>query len=558
MQKTESSERLSGRGPSDGTGRAPDSEARDSGARGSEVSGGLAFLRLLVIGGVELVVIADSSIINVALPKAAADLALTTTQRGWVVTAYTLAFGDLLLVGGRVGDRLGRRRTLMLGVLAFAVASAVGGLATDGATLLAARALQGAAAALIAPSALALLTLSFPGARQRGRALGVWSAIGGTGFALGLVVGGILAQYVGWRSCMLVSVPFSLAAVVGVWLWLPHDPPQRDRRLDLLGSALAMVTIWALNLGLSEVSESGTFNARAVALLVVTVLVGALFVRAQRWTPDPVLPFRLLRDRLRRAGLLAAMLASATVFVYYVYMAFYLQDVLGQTPLQSGLAFLPLSGALAVAAPMAGRLVSAVSPRLVLAIGMACTASGTALSCVIAPDSRYLLAVLPGSIVLGVGCGFTNVAVNTLVLRGADRRDAGTLSAFGTAANEVGGSIGLSVAAVLVTWSGAAWLTGHPGASAAELQVHTDVVLFAAFVASLVLGILVVAWLGRGGDPAAAGSGAGLGEGAGRPGQELDLRVAETPVLGEAVVGADAVHAEADEAGEVGQGDRVG
>ncbi|MCE3030882.1 MFS transporter, partial [Streptomyces sp. CMSTAAHL-2] len=295
---------------------------------------------LVVIALAQLMVVLDATIVNIALPSAQRALHMSDGNRQWVITAYTLAFGGLLLLGGRIADLVGRKRTFVIGLVGFALASALGGAATGSGMLFGARALQGVFAAVLAPSALSLLTTMFTDPRERGKAFGVYSALAGSGSAIGLIVGGVLTEYLTWRWCLYVNVPIAALAVFGAFTLLHDRPGHRDVRLDVPGVLLGCGGLVAIVYGFGEAQPRGWSDPLVLALLAAGVLLLVAFVWWQARAPSPLLPLRILRSRDRAGCLLTMTFAVIGMFGLFLFMTYYLQVVLGYSPVRTGLAFL--------------------------------------------------------------------------------------------------------------------------------------------------------------------------------------------------------------------------
>lgn len=287
---------------------------------------------LVVIALAQLMVVLDATIVNIALPSAQRDLGMSDGNRQWVITAYTLAFGGLLLLGGRVADLVGRKRTFVIGLVGFAAASALGGAATGSGMLFAARALQGVFAALLAPSALSLLTTTFTDPKERGKAFGIYGALAGSGSAIGFIVGGLLTEYLNWRWCLYVNVPIAVAAVIGALVLLHDRPGHAGARLDVPGVLLGCGGLVAIVYGFSEAQPRGWSDALVLTLLVGGVVLLAAFVWWQSRTPMPLLPLHIVKDRNRAGCFLTMGLAVIGMFGLFLFMTYYLQVVLAYSP----------------------------------------------------------------------------------------------------------------------------------------------------------------------------------------------------------------------------------
>src|ERR1700722_6467186 len=299
------------------------------------------WLILAVVGVAQLMVVLDATIVNIALPSAQQALGFSTTDREWVITAYALAFGGLLIVGGRLSDLLGRKRTFVAGLAGFAVASALGGAAPDFGALVAARAVAAALGALLAPSALAVLTTTFTDQRERGKALGVYTAIAGGGGAIGLILGGVLTEYLSWRWCLYVNVIFAAIALAGAIPLIRNQPRNPGARLDVPGSLLAVSGLAGIVYGCSQAAADGWGSASTLGPLVAGVLLLAAFTAVEQRVARPLVPLGIIADRTRGTAYLGALISGIGLIGMFLLVTYYLQNVLGFSPLRTGLAFLP-------------------------------------------------------------------------------------------------------------------------------------------------------------------------------------------------------------------------
>ncbi|WP_216588901.1 MFS transporter [Streptomyces brasiliscabiei] len=425
---------------------------------------------LVVIALAQLMVILDATIVNIALPSAQRDLAMSDGDRQWVITSYTLAFGGLLLLGGRISDLLGRRRAFVIGLAGFAVASALGGAASSSGTLFAARALQGVFAAVLAPSALSLLTTTFADPAERGKAFGVYGAIAGSGSAIGLISGGLLTEYLDWRWCLYVNVPIAVAALVGAAVLLPDHPARTGARLDIPGALLGSAGLTALVYGFAEAEPRGWTDTRVLVLLAAGTALLTGFVLWQRRAPHPLLPLRLVKDRDRAGCFLTISLATVGMFGMFLFMTYYFQVVLAYSPVRTGLAFLPLTAAIITGSTqISARLMQRVPPRRLMVPGTLLAATGMLILTRLTVDSAYTTAVLPALILMGLGMGMTFMPVFSTATAGVAPEDAGITSAALNTAQQVGGSLGTALLNTIATTSATAYLATHP---ARESVVH--------------------------------------------------------------------------------------
>src|SRR5947209_8665636 len=417
------------------------------------------WVALAFIAVAQLMIALDATIVSIALPSAQAALGASDADRQWVVTAYTLAFGGLLLLGGRIADYLGRKRAFMIGLAGFALASLAGGAAPNFAALVAARAAQGAFAALLAPTALALLATSFTEARERATAFAVYGSIAGSGAAIGMLLGGALTQYLSWRWCLYVNLPVAIVAAIGAWIVLPASSDRGRPSLDVPGVVLAGAGLVSLVYGTTEAVRSGWSSATVIALLAASAVLLVLFVLREARTPSPLLPLRIVTDRNRGGAYLAVGLALAGMFGAYLFLTYDFQVVMHYTPLQAGLAFLPIT-----VASQAGswliprRLMPLTPPRRLMAPGPLVAAAGLVLLTQLHAGSSFVSVVLPAELLLGLGLSTAMVPAFSVATHGVDPREAGGASATVNAAQQVGASLGVAVLNTIAASATAAYL----------------------------------------------------------------------------------------------------
>ena len=417
------------------------------------------WVALAFIAVAQLMIALDATIVSIALPSAQAALGASDADRQWVVTAYTLAFGGLLLLGGRIADYLGRKRAFMIGLAGFALASLAGGAAPNFAALVAARAAQGAFAALLAPTALALLATSFTEARERATAFAVYGSIAGSGAAIGMLLGGALTQYLSWRWCLYVNLPVAVVAAIGGWIVLPASSDRGRPSLDVPGVVLAGAGLVSLVYGTTEAVRSGWSSATVIALLAASAVLLVLFVLREARTPSPLLPLRIVTDRNRGGAYLAVGLALAGMFGAYLFLTYDFQVVLHYTPLQAGLAFLPITVASQAGSWLiARRLMPLTPPRALMAPGALVAAAGLVLLTQLHAGSSFVSVVLPAELLLGLGLSTAMVPAFSVATHGVDPREAGVASATVNAAQQVGASLGVAVLNTIAASATAAYL----------------------------------------------------------------------------------------------------
>lgn len=410
----------------------------------SEIVARRRWWTLAAVSLTQLLMVLDGTIVNVALPSAQADLGFSDGSRQWVVTGYALAFGSFLLLGGRVADFWGRKRTYLTGLVVFGLGSAWGGITHSGAELLAARGLQGLAAAFMAPAALAVVTITFPEGHERNRAFAIFGSLAGVGSALGMLLGGVLTEFFTWRWCLLVNVPFVVLGIVAGSLLITESRAEGDRRYDVLGALTCTVGFGSLVFGLTLAEQSWT-SPTTLGLVGLGVALLVAFVVVEYRSANPLLPLRIVMDRTRAASFtLQGMLGVVGVGVM-LYLAFHLQLVLKLSPLLAGLATLPFTLSLMSMVPFAIRMLDRFGPRPQLVMGPLISSLGALWLSRVSAGGDYLTEVLPGVVLVGLGMGFTVVPLQNLALQGVEQRDAGVASAASNAVNQLGGSIGLAV-----------------------------------------------------------------------------------------------------------------
>ena len=429
-----------------------------------------------IIAIAQLMVVLDVTIVNIALPSAQADLGFDDDSRQWVITAYALAFGSLLLLGGKISDLIGRKWTFIGGLAGFAGASAIGGAAPSFEVLVAARALQGAFAALLAPAALSIVTTTFTDPDERGKAFGIYGALATAGAAVGLLLGGFLTELLTWRWTMYVNLAFAIPAAIGAWRLLVNMRPAERPRIDVPGVLVASSGLFALVYGFANAEMDGWGAPLTIAMLAYGVLAGVAFVAIERRAPAPLLPLRVVSDRNRGAAFLAVAIAGVAMFATFLFLTYYLQQGLGFSPIECGLAFLPMVVAIFATAPAAAsKLLPRVGPRPLVPSGMLLAALGLVYLTGIGIDSSYATAVLPGVIVMGVGFGLIMAPSFATATQGIEPGDAGVASAMVNTSQQVGGSLGVALLSTLFADAVSSYTAaaGTPAALAqAEAAVH--------------------------------------------------------------------------------------
>jgi EmrB/QacA subfamily drug resistance transporter len=431
---------------------------------------------LVVIGIAQLMVILDASIVNIALPHAALpkalgglDISLKNYQ--WAITAYTLTFGGFLLLGGRVGDYMGRKRSFLIGLLGFAGASLLGGLAQNQQWLFGARALQGLFGALLAPAALSLISVTFTDSKERARAFGVYGALAGVGGAIGLIAGGLLTQYLSWRWCLFVNTPMALIAFCLAIPNVKESKVEGHPHYDVPGALTATAGMLSVVFGVSQASTGdGWSSTSAWPFIVLGALLLAIFFVIQSRITSPLLPLRLITDRVRAGAFLAQLFVGLGLFGMFLFMTFYFQDIEQYSAVKSGLLFMPFSVGIILAAGFTSQLLPKVGPRPLATVGALMAAAGMFYLSFIKVGSSYISSVMPAMIVTSLGLGIAFVSIASTALFNVRPEDTGAASAVLTTSQQIGGSFGTAISNTIVVSSGTAFLVAalkaHPLASA--------------------------------------------------------------------------------------------
>ncbi|MEV6370406.1 MFS transporter [Micromonospora musae] len=478
---------------------------------------------LIFISLAQLMVVLDATVVNIALPAAQQGLGISDGNRQWVITAYMLAFGGLLLFGGRIADLAGRKRIFIIGLLGFAAASAFGGIAVNTGMLLGARALQGVFGALLAPAALSLLAVTFTEGRERAKAIGVFSSVASAGGAVGLILGGVLTQYLNWRWAMFINIPIALIAAAGAVRAVSDVPGARNRdKLDIPGVMLATTGLVALVYGFTRAESEGWTDVWPLGSFAASAVLLAGFVLVELKVAHPLLPLRVLTERNRAGAYSGLGIAAIGLFGLFLFLTYYLQLVKGWSPAVTGLAFLPMIVSMIFGSmQIAARLMNRVTPRLVMGLGFLVAALGMLILTQLEVDSSYAGLVLPGMIVLGLGMGTGFMAAMSLATYGVEPRDAGVASAMINISQQVGGSIGTALLNTVAASVTTAYLLDHRRSSnlVNEAAVHGYATATWWAVGALALaGVLALTLVNvhrLGGGGAAIGSGAADDENAG-------------------------------------------
>jgi EmrB/QacA subfamily drug resistance transporter len=456
------------------------------------------WLVLFIVSLAQLMVVLDATIVNIALPSAQRALGFPNSDRQWVVTAYALAFGSLLLVGGRLGDMFNRKSFFITGLIGFAVASAVGGAAGSFVILVTARALQGVFGALLAPSALGTLVSTFRDPGERGRAFGVFGSVAAGGGGIGLILGGLLTQYLSWRYCLYVNLIFAAIAVAGALIYIRRDVPAVRPRMDWPGTVLACAGLFLIVFGFSRAETAGWTDTLTLGSLILGPVLLAGFVLAEQRSSHPLLPLRVIVDRTRGGSYVAVFISGIAIFGTFLFLTYYLQLVKRESPLTTGLLFLPMIGCILVTSNLSSVvLLPRVGPRALIASGMLLGAGGMVYLTQVSVTTSYVSGVLPALLILGLGFGLVFAPAINTATTGVRRADSGVASALVNTMQQVGGSIGTSALSTIALTATASYLVAHHASPLAPAiaATHGYTVAFAVSAGLLGLGVILAVGL---------------------------------------------------------------
>lgn len=451
---------------------------------------------LAILGLAQLMVVLDATIVNIALPSAQRALGFSTSEREWVVTAYSLAFGSLLLFGGQLSDFLGRKRMFLIGVVGFGVASGIGGFSTGFIMLIAARAAQGAFAALLAPAALSLLTVTFSDSSDRGTAFGIYGAIAGAGGAVGLLLGGALTEYLSWRWCLYVNCVLAAIAVTGGTLLLVNQARATNIHFDIPGTITVVLGLVGIVFGCAEAETQGWTSLITLGSIIAGFILLAVFVLIEQRSSHPMLPLRIIMHRVRGASYLALGFGSLGIFGVFLFLTYFLQQQLGYSPIDTGLAFLPMVGFIMVTSVIAtSKILPRYGPKLAVAPGMLITAVGMALLTRISLHASYLTVIVPPLVLMGIGLGLVFGTAMNIGTAGTTEADAGVASAMINTSQQIGGSIGVALLNTIVASATADYLIHRTATTLAKnnADVHGYIVAFAVVAIILAVGAALAA-----------------------------------------------------------------
>lgn len=423
------------------------------------------WLALAVVGVAQLMIVLDSSIVNIALPRAQADLHISDANRQWALTAYTLAFGGLLLLGGRVTDYFGRKRTFIIGLLGFAAASALGGAAQSAGWLFGSRALQGVFAAILAPAVLSLITTTFTEPKERAKAFAVYGSISATGAAIGLILGGALTEYASWRWTLLINTPIAIAVAFAAIPLLQESKADGDRTYDLVGAAIATAGLVSLVYGFTNASLHSWSAPLTVSLIIASVVLLAAFVAWEQRAKNPLLPLRIILDRDRGGSFLTFLLATMAMFSMFLFLSYYFQGVLGYSSLKAGVSFLPFPFGIITSATIASKLLPRFGPRPLAMTGISMAFFGLISLGFLEPGSSYWGHIAPSMLLISLGMGQVFVSLSSTALAGVPNHDAGVASAMVNTMQQIGGSLGIAFLNTIATTATVSYAKAHGGTS---------------------------------------------------------------------------------------------
>jgi EmrB/QacA subfamily drug resistance transporter len=436
------------------------------------------FRALAVIAIAQLMIVLDASIVNLAIPSAQKDLGISPENVQWVVTAYTLAFGGFLLLGGRIADFVGRKRVFIIGLIGFAAASLLGGLAMNAGLLFGARALQGVFAALLAPAALALITVTFHDPKERAKAFGVFGAISGGGAAIGLLLGGVLTEFLSWRWCLAVNTPIAIVAALLAVRFVRESRAEGNTSYDIPGAVTVTGGLLALVYGFTQAAPQGYEDSahwtdpKTLAWFALSaVLLTAFFIIENRST-HPLLPMRVIRNTNRAGAYISALMVGAGMFAMFLFLGIYMQTILGYSPVQAGIAFLPFSVGIILSAGIAARLLPQFGPRPLMIPGLLAGSAGMLWLAQLEPQTNYFTHILPAMVVLSVGMAFVFIPTATVALHAIDPHDAGVGSAMINTSQQVGGSLGTALMNTVAVSATASYLVANGPESMPAALTH--------------------------------------------------------------------------------------
>jgi len=466
------------------------------------------WLALALLCTVQFMVVLDIAVVNVALPSIQTDLGFSQENLQWVISAYALFFGGFLLLGGRAADLLGRRRVFLAGLVVFTAASVLSGLAWSEGALIGSRALQGLGAAIISPAALSILTTTFAEGPERNTALGAWGAVGAFGAVAGVLLGGVLTDLLSWEWIFYINAPVGIAAFVVAPILLDESRDAHARSFDLPGATLVTGGLVTLVYAITQANGYGWGSAETIALFSAAVVLLAGFVGWEARTRDPLMPLSIFRLRTLAGANVAGLILGTVLFSMFLMLTLYMQQVLGYSPLKTGVSYLAVAGTAIFWSALAAQLVTRVGVKPVLIAGMTFLTAGLAYFTQVSPDGSYLTDLLPGFLVIAVGMGFSFVPISIAALAGVRPAEAGLASGLINTSQQIGGALGIAALSAVATST----TTDRVAAGAQQAVALTDgfQAAFIGGVAVAAVGILVAIFVVRGRDLETAPAGAGL------------------------------------------------
>ena len=450
---------------------------------------------LFVVAIAQLMIVLDSSIMNIAIPSAKIDLGISDANQQWVITAYTLAFGSLLLLGGRIGDYMGRKRIFLVGLIGFAAASALGGIASTQGLLFSARALQGVFAALLAPASLAIISVTFTVPKERAKAFGVIGAISGGGAAIGLILGGTLTEYASWRWCLGVNTPIAIIAGILAVKFVHESKAQGNNTYDIPGVVTATAGLFSLTYGFNEAATKGWSSSTTISFLVAAAVLLFIFVIIEARVANPLMPLRVITERNRGGSYLGSLVVGAGLFSMFLFLGLYLQVILGYSPLKSGFAFLPFTAGIIIFAGIASQLLPKFGPRPLMVPGLIAAGIGLLLLTRITPDTAYVTHVLPSLFIMSSGMALVFIPLTSTSLHAVSSHDTGVASAMLNTSQQIGGSLGTALLNTIAATATTSYIAAN-GALGDKLQpfgmTHGFVVAFKYSAGLLIVGAVVL------------------------------------------------------------------
>jgi EmrB/QacA subfamily drug resistance transporter len=416
---------------------------------------------LFVVAISQLMLVLDSSIMNIAIPSAKIDLGISDANQQWVITAYTLAFGSLLLLGGRVGDYMGRKKIFLIGLIGFAAASALGGIATTQGLLFASRALQGVFGALLAPAALAIISVTFTVPAERAKAFGVIGAISGGGAAIGLILGGTLTEYFSWRWCLGVNTPIAIIAAILAIRFVHESKAEGNNTYDIPGVITATAGLFSLTYGFNEAATKGWSSSTTISFLLAAAVLLVIFVVIEMKVANPLMPLRVVTERNRGGSYLGSLVVGAGLFSMFLFLGLYLQVILGYSPLKSGFAFLPFTAGIIVFAGIASQLLPRVGPKALMVPGLIAAGLGLLALSRITPDTSYTSHVLPSLLIMSSGMALVFIPLTSTSLHAVSAHDTGVASAMLNTSQQIGGSLGTALLNTVAATATTTYIAAH-------------------------------------------------------------------------------------------------